>query len=115
METKDFEGRRPFSRKWFFFIPVAVVAAVFLFSLAVMLLWNAIFPAVFKLGAITLWQAMGILVLSKLLFGGFHSGRRAHPYRHTGPWRHRWTHMSEEDRTRMKEEWAKRCKPEPSV
>jgi|GEM_PF-414677 len=41
----------------------------------VMALWNSLLPDIIGVRAITFWQAMGILVLSKILFGGFHFGR----------------------------------------
>jgi len=46
-------------------------AAVAVFSFIVMSLWNAILPAVIGVKLISFWQALGILVLSKILFGGF--------------------------------------------
>jgi hypothetical protein len=64
-------------------IVMAVVAGVIIasfFALAfgwlVMLLWNWLMPMLFGLKAITYWQAFGIVVLCKLLFGnhGCHAG-----------------------------------------
>jgi predicted membrane chloride channel (bestrophin family) len=43
-----------------------------LFSLLVLLLWNWLMPPVFGLTTITFFQALGLLVLSKILFFGFH-------------------------------------------
>lgn len=57
-----------------------------LFALVVQALWNWIMPAVFALPAITFWQAFGLLLLAKLLFGGFGHHRPRHP----GP--PRWPH-----------------------
>jgi hypothetical protein len=51
-------------------IAIAVVAVVVM-SLAVMYLWNWLAPIVFKLPTIKFKHALGLLVLSKLLFGGF--------------------------------------------
>jgi len=34
-------------------------------------LWNLLMPAIFGLPAISFWQALGLLVLSRVLFGGF--------------------------------------------
>lgn len=34
-----------------------------------MQLWNSLVPQLFHLSAITFWQDVGLLVLSKLLFG----------------------------------------------
>jgi len=50
-----------------------------IFGFVVMYLWNWLMPAIFGLGTITFWQAFGILVMAKLLFGAF--GMRPHPYR----------------------------------
>jgi hypothetical protein len=49
-----------------------VLMAATAFSFAVMWLWNWLMPAIFGLHAISFWQALGLLVLSKILFGGFH-------------------------------------------
>jgi len=92
-------------------IPVAIVACVFGASAVVMLLWNALLPAVFGISLITFWQAMGILVLSKILFGGCRMGHRHHGH-HLGH-RHREMkekrmNMSAEDREQMKKDWM--CK-----
>jgi hypothetical protein len=40
-------------------------------------LWNALMPAIFSLPAIGFWQALGLLVLSRLLFGHW-GGKRGH-------------------------------------
>lgn len=36
-----------------------------------MLLWNALLPAIFGITTINYWQAAGLLILSRLLLGGF--------------------------------------------
>ena len=63
----------------------------------VMSLWNWLMPALFGLREITFWQAVGILILSKILFGGLRGGQG--PGRH---WRRRmierWEQMSPEQR-----------------
>ena len=58
-------------------IPLILLAAA-VFGYAVMNLWNWLVPAVFGGKVITFWQAVGVLVLSRILFGGFsrHGGRR---------------------------------------
>ena len=46
-------------------------------GLATLALWNALMPAIFGLPAIDFWQALGLLLLSRLLFGRFGGwGRR---------------------------------------
>ncbi len=59
-------------------IIVFAAAAITAFSFIVMGLWNAILPVVLGVKAISFWQALGILVLSKILFGGF--GRGGGPF-----------------------------------
>lgn len=52
-----------------------IVLAVFLgfvFGIAVKWLWNNLMPGLFGLPVITYWQAVGLVVLSKILFGSFH-------------------------------------------
>ena len=53
-------------------IVVFVAVAITVFSFVTMHLWNWLMPAVFGLRTITWVQALGLLVLGKILFGGFH-------------------------------------------
>ncbi|MEO5943172.1 MAG: hypothetical protein ABIP30_00970 [Ferruginibacter sp.] len=84
-------------------------AGILLFTAIVMGLWNAILPAVIGVKTITYLQAMGILVLSKILFGGF-GGKRGGPGRH---WKNKiedkMHNMTPEEREKFKEEWRNRC------
>ena len=48
-------------------VAAAVVALV---ALAVMLLWNRIMSGVIGLPALGYWEALGLLILTRLLFGG---------------------------------------------
>ncbi|HMK03819.1 MAG TPA: hypothetical protein VK489_06490 [Ferruginibacter sp.] len=87
------------------------IVAVPLFGLLVMSLWNAILPEVIGVRSITFWQALGILLLSKILFGGF-GGR--HHGREQG--RQKWIEMKQklggmnpEEREKFKSEWKNRC------
>jgi len=78
-----------------------VLMAATVFSFVVMWLWNWLMPVLFGLHAISFWQALGILVLSKILFGGFH-GR--HGFK--GDWRarliRRWEDMTPEEREKFR-------------
>jgi hypothetical protein len=56
------------------------------FGWLVMILWNWLMPAIFHLGTIGYWQAFGIIILAKLIFGASHGGR-GHGPRHK-PWGH---------------------------
>ena len=91
-------------------LKVAVFAALFVavFGFVVMRLWNWLTPALFGWPPIGFWQAIGILVLSKILFGGFH-GRHGGSMR----WQHRlreWEErMTPEERERFRESMRGRC------
>jgi hypothetical protein len=100
-----------------FFIPIVVVG-IFILSGGVMLLWNAVLPlAVTGVHTITFWQAMGILVLSRILFGGFKGWHdHGHPHhRHhqmERDLREKWMQMDPHEREKMrdelKNEWKQR-------
>ena len=61
-----------------------------LFSLLVFLLWNWLMPAIFGLTTITFIQAFGLLILSKILFFGFHRGGHSHRFRSKEYWKKRF-------------------------
>ena len=44
---------------------------VFIGGTIVMVLWNWLLPSLFGLAVISFWQALGILLLCRILFGGF--------------------------------------------
>ena len=48
---------------------VFAVLAVVVLSIVVMSLWNWLMPAIFGSRLITFWQALGLLVLARILFG----------------------------------------------
>lgn len=85
---------------------VCVIVAVV--SFVVMRLWNALMPNIFGLHAISFWQALGLLVLSKLLFGGFRPSHDGAPR-----WRRRmmdrWEHMTPEEREKFKQGMRHGC------
>jgi hypothetical protein len=71
-------------KKWIFLAPVALVGIalfVFLGGEIVKLLWNWLVPPLFGWREVTFWQALGLLVLCRILFGGsgFHRSRRSGP------------------------------------
>jgi hypothetical protein len=53
----------------FIFIPIMAAAFLSLVGLVVMLLWNNLLPQIIHVEAINFWQATGIFILCKLLFG----------------------------------------------
>ncbi len=72
MRTMSYRRRR-------FFIAPIILFAIVVFSVATMLLWNALMPVIFKLPVLSFWQAAGLLILARLFFGG------ARPHYHR-PW-----------------------------
>lgn len=91
-------------------ISLLAIAGIAALGAVVMLLWNWLIPAVF-VGAqpVSYLQALGILLLSKILFGGFHG--RCH-----GRWRERhqhWENISPEEREKLRSHfhgrWGQWC------
>lgn len=90
------------------FIPFIVLGLFALASAVVMLLWNAILPEVIPgVLALNFWQAAGLLLLSKLLFGGFHKSGY-HKKMYPG-FREKYMNMSDEQKAKLREEWKRRC------
>ena len=88
----------------------AFFAVLFLavFTFAVMSLWNWLMPALFGWRLISFWQALGLLIFSKILFGGF----RGVPHRRW-QWRRRmmerWEQMTPEEREKLRNSMRGRC------
>lgn len=98
-------------------IVVIGIVAIVVFGVVVMSLWNWLMPALFGWRLITFWQSLGLVVLSKILFGGFHGhgGRRTHWRRRM---RERWEHMTPEQREKFREGmrgWCGPAKAEPKA
>lgn len=94
-------------------ILVFCTAFVMLFSFIVMSLWNGILPDVLGVKQITFWQALGILVLSKILFsgfGGFHHKKEQFRNRFRQRMLDKWEKMTPEEKQRFKDEWKTRCR-----
>jgi hypothetical protein len=91
------------------------------FGQAVLQLWNLLMPDIFGLHPISFWQAVGLMALSWILFGGL-GMFRGRPGPH---WRHRMAerleHLSPEERERLRPLFQRRCghretpTPEPKV
>jgi hypothetical protein len=103
--------KKIFYENRFVFIPFGIAAILALVSFVVMQLWNNLLPGILHVGTITFWQAMGIFILSKILFGFGGKGSGGGP-----PWmrrkrmmEERFKNMSPEDRAQFKEQWQSRC------
>lgn len=86
----------------------AIVVAFVVFALVTMELWNWLIPAIFGLRAITFAQAIGLVLLSKILFGGLHA-----PWAGRRRWREqmqeRWAQMTPQERERFRQGMSGRC------
>jgi hypothetical protein len=87
-------------------IALAAAAAIAIAGWVVMTLWNWLIPPLIGWHALSFVQALGLLLLSRLLFGGLRP--------RLGGWRGRWRHMSMEERERFRKEMRWRCGPGPA-
>lgn len=92
------------TRRLLMFAPVFLVgAAVFvaLGGVVVRALWNWLLPPLFGWRPVTFWQALGLLALCRILFGGLgmHGGGRPSSRR---PLAERWRTMTPEERERFR-------------
>lgn len=98
------------SAKRFFMFPLLFIVMALILGAVVMWLWNAILPALLNINTINYWQATGLLVLCRILFGSFRRGSGygkpsyGHPH-----WKDKWTNMNDEEKEKFKEEWKRRC------
>lgn len=89
-------------------IAVLGIIGIAIFGSVVMLLWNALMPVIFHLPLLTFWQALGLLVLTKILFSGFRGGPRTHWKRHS--LKEGWANMTPEQQEKFRQEWGRRCR-----
>ncbi len=94
-------------------LKMAVFAAIVIavFGQAVLQLWNLLIPGIFGLRPISFWQALGLVALSRILFGGWGMFRGGAGCR--GHWRHRMAErleqMPPEERERFRQGIESRC------
>jgi hypothetical protein len=101
--------KKPWILKMILIVPLIIAAVTF----GTMSLWNWLVPELFSGPYITFWQTLGLLILSKILFGGFR-GRHQH---HGPPWRQHWRrrmeekmqNMTPEQREALRMKWRQRC------
>ena len=105
-----FNNRRTGGRRFLFF-PLLFIIMILLLGVIVMGLWNAILPSLFAIKKLDYFQAVGLLVLCRILVGNFgrnFPGARGMP--RGGPWKEKWMKMSPEERTKFREAWKERCR-----
>jgi hypothetical protein len=102
------------SRWKFLVVPPMIVLAIFVMGEVVMRLWNWLLPPLFGWHTVTFWQAFGLLVLCRILFGGF-GGHDRHRRGDRKRLRERWNQMSPEERDRLRQGLRGRCGPFPDT
>jgi len=104
-------------KKWIYLAPLAILAMVLFIALGgevVRQLWNWLLPPLFGWHQITFWQALGMLALCRILFGGFgcHGSHRSSFGRRIAG---RREDMSSEQRERFRQGMRERCGFGPST
>ena len=85
---------------------ILFLLAVAGFGVATMLLWNVLLPGILGVASINFWQALGLLALTRILFGGMgtdamkHAMKHAHHHHHNDI-RKKWMNMTPEQRQRF--------------
>ncbi|MGA3373769.1 MAG: hypothetical protein ABSC48_18645 [Terracidiphilus sp.] len=91
--------------KWIFFVaPLAFAVFIWIGGEIVMHLWNWLLPALFGWQLITFWQALGLLVLCRILFGGLchgHGSDRSYSHR---KWAEHCERMTPEEREKLRQD-----------
>lgn len=98
---------KPLKVLFFVMVFVAIAAAL---GWLVMFLWNSILPEAVGVKPLTFWKALGLLVLSKILFGGLGRGGRSWKNTEKNHWRNKWMNMSAEERHEAQSRWKDHCK-----
>jgi hypothetical protein len=104
-------------RKWIFLAPLALLGMLLFIAVGgviVLQLWNWLLPSIFGWRPITFWQAVGILALSRILFGGF-GGRGFSGWNVRRRMAGRWEAMTPEERERFRQGIRRRCGFGPSA
>lgn len=97
------------------FIVLAFLAFIALGGVVVQALWNWLLPSLFGVPPLTFWQALGLLALCRILFGGLGGhgpGRRVGSRvrsRFRERMRERWTQLTPEERERFEQRLRERC------
>lgn len=101
--------------KWQWVVKAVFFGAlmIFVFTGATMLLWNTLATAIFGLPAINFFQTIGLMILGRLITGGFRPGGWGGPAQARKHFmRERWQHMSEDERKQFMQRWGRHgCGP----
>jgi hypothetical protein len=77
---------------------------------ALMLVWNSVMPGLFGNPELDYWHSMGLLLISRILFGGegFYFKRKFDQC-FSSQWKERLDSMSPDEREILKKKWEERC------
>ena len=89
-------------------VALVVALALVVFSWVVMSLWNWLIPGIIGWKPIDFWQALGLLVLSRILFGGLR-GRFGYGMHWRARMAERWQRMTPEERDKFRAGMRGRC------
>jgi Ca2+/H+ antiporter, TMEM165/GDT1 family len=106
--NNEFPNRRFRNERKLFFLP-AIILMVLLLGAIVYWLWNAILPELIGVKTIKYSQALGLLILCRILFGHFGWRRNSDSGRFRQNFKDRFKNMSDEERQRFRDEWKRRC------
>jgi hypothetical protein len=99
-------------KKLIWIAPLAILGIVIFTWIGgevVMQLWNWLAPALFGWRQITFWQAIGLLALCRILFGGFRlSGHDSPRSRLRQRMAERWEKMTPEEREKYRQSFRGR-------
>jgi hypothetical protein len=91
-----------------FFILIFGTLFIFTMGWVVMALWNYVCPPVLHTGELTYWQALALLALCKILFGGFRGRPGGGGFMRRGRFgSHKWKNMTEEEKERLRARWKR--------
>jgi len=93
-------------KKMIFMVPLGILGIllfIFIGGEIVLHLWNWLLPPLFGWKAITFWQAVGILTLCRILFGGLGRGRGFQRSNWRRRMNERWQHMTPEEREKFRQ------------
>jgi len=114
-------------KKLLLIAPVAILAIALFIALGgwiVQHLWNWLLPPLFGWRMVTFWQALALLVLCRILFGGWSGGRHGRPgmrnrvrdrirermsEKWEQRWNERWEQMTPEEREKFRQGMRARC------
>lgn len=114
MNERWMHGRK----RWFFIAPAAIAGMLVFIALGgavVMYLWNWLLPPLFGWRLLTFWQAVAMLALCRILFGGLGMRGGHHSSRGRRRMAERWERMTPEEREQFRQTMRSRCGHDPAV